>query len=165
MAEPHELLDPNYRHHNPLYWIECRPDSCPVNNFRVNQWIVCAFPPDHESTSRLHVTEPVGPLAKGEGDHETIRYRTRAQRRGIGATGTPSTMMNYGKHRQAAAPGERQHERIEASYADAKQSAGGAVNSSYNWRLLTPCSGQMLQAEEGGQWDYVEVDQVQLREG
>src|SRR5689334_15121278 len=31
--------------------------------------------------------------------------------------------------------------------------------------VLTPCSGQMLQAEEGGQWDHVEVDQVQLREG
>src|SRR5260370_15830947 len=32
-------------------------------------------------------------------------------------------------------------------------------------RVLTPCSGQMLQAEEGGQWDHIEVDQVQLREG
>ncbi len=32
-------------------------------------------------------------------------------------------------------------------------------------RVLTPRSGQLLQAEEGGQWDHVEVDQVQLLEG
>src|SRR5947209_565673 len=105
MAEPHELLDPDQRHHNPFYWIECRPDSCPVNNFRVNQWIICAFPPDHAPASRLHITEPVGLLAKGDRNDETIRYRSCAQGRGIGATGTTSAMIHYGKHRQEGAPG------------------------------------------------------------
>jgi hypothetical protein len=120
MPEPHELLDPNYRHENTLYWRESRPRGCPVNNLRVNQWIVCAFPPDFAPASRLHITEPVGLLAKGEWDHETMGYRTRAQGRSIGATGTPPVMIHYGKHRQVGAPGERQHERIEAPYANAE---------------------------------------------
>src|SRR5437660_5148696 len=136
MPEPHELLDPDYRHQNSLYWIESRPRGCPVNNFRVNQCIVCAFPPDHASASRLHITEPVGLLAKGDRDHETIPYWPRAQGRGIGATGTPSAMIDYGKHRQAGAPGERQQERVEVPYADAEQSVRCAVDSSHNRRLM-----------------------------
>src|SRR5437660_4624148 len=126
MAEPHELLDPDYRHQNPLYGIERRPHGCPVNDNWLSQWIVCAFPPDHAPASRLHITKRVGLLTKGDWDHKAIRHRTCSQGRGIGATGTPSAMINYGKHRQASAPGERQHEWIEVPYADAEQSVRGA---------------------------------------
>src|SRR5690242_17088000 len=129
MPEPHKLLDPDYRYQNPLYERERRPHGCPVNDNRLSHRIVCAFALDHAPAGRLHITEPVGLLAKGEWDHKAIRHRTCGQGRGIGATGTPSTMMNYGKHRQAAAPGERQHERIEVSCAEAKQSVRGAVDS------------------------------------
>src|SRR5579872_233617 len=136
MAEPHELLDPDDWHQNPLYWRERWPCGCPVNNFRVNQWIVYAFPPDHAPPSRLHVTEPVGLLTKCERDHKAIHRWPCAQRRCIGATGTPPTMIHDGKHRQAGVPRERQHERIEASCADTKQSVRDAIDSPDGSRLI-----------------------------
>jgi len=64
------MLDPDYRYENPLCRIERRPDGCEVNNFRLNQWIVHAFPSYHTPARGLYVTEPIGLLAKGERDRK-----------------------------------------------------------------------------------------------
>src|SRR5579859_4362203 len=108
------MLDPDQRHHHPLYGIESRAGTGPINHHRLNQCVVDAFPADHAPASRLHVTEPIGLLAKGEWDYKAIRRRPCAQRRCVGATGAPSSVIDYGKHWQVTAPGERQYKRIEA---------------------------------------------------
>lgn len=67
---------------------------------------------------------------------ETISYRTRAYWRRKGATGTPSAMIQYGKHRQVGATSERLHEWIEVSSADAEQNVGSPVDGSYDRRSV-----------------------------
>jgi len=66
VPDPHELLDPDQRHQNQLYRIERRPCDFPVDDFGLIHRVVSASPPDHTLARRPHVSEPVGPIAKGE---------------------------------------------------------------------------------------------------